>query len=395
MHTVPVEAAARLFLRRQHLDRPRTERLTERSLTRFVSDVGGLQLDSINVVERAHRLTLWSRFGPYDPAELDRLVYERRALVEYWAHAACLVASSDLPGWGRAMADYKSRDTGWSSWLRANARVVRKVEDEIRRRGPLSASDFLKPSPKGKSAGWWDWKPAHHALHFLWMSGRLAVHSRRHFQKSYDLAERSRPRAEPVARAEFPFWHLRKTLRALGAASEADLPRYLTFPRFKPSERKRALAAMLKSGEAVEARLEGRPGRWFALSEDLPSLQAPPPATGTTLLSPFDSLLWHRARVKALFGFDYRIEVYVPGPKRVYGYYALPILHDGRLIGRVDLKNHRAEKRLEARSVHFEGRPSAAGLRGTAEALGSLARFVGAERVCAPEGPLKDALEAA
>ena len=392
MMTVPVDSAARLFLARQHLDSPRSRTLDEKTLTSFVADAGGLQLDSINVVERAHRLTLWSRFGPYDPAELDRLIYERRALVEYWAHAACLVAASDLPGWARAMADYRRRDTGWSDWLKSNPRVIKGVEDEIRRRGPLSSSDFERPVAQGKSAGWWDWKPAHHALHSLWMSGRLAVHSRRHFQKSYDLAERTRAPVEPIARAEFPRWHLRKTLRALGAAAEPDLSRYLTFPRFAPAERKRALAALLKSGEAVELKVEGLPGRWYALAEDLPALEAPPACAGTTLLSPFDSLLWHRGRAKALFGFDYKIEVYVPAPKRVYGYYVLPILHDGRLIGRLDPKNHRAEKRLEVRAVHFDAPPTEAALAGTADALRSLARFLGAETVTAPRGPLRDLL---
>jgi len=390
--TVSVEAAARLFLSRQHLDRPRTRTLNEEALTRFVADSGGLQLDSINVVERAHRLTLWSRFGPYDVGELDRLIYERRALVEYWAHAACLVAAADLAGWGRAMADYRSRDTGWSVWLKENPRVIKRVEDEIRRRGPLSSSDFERPAAQGKSAGWWDWKPAHHALHSLWMSGRLAVHSRRHFRKSYDLAERTRLPVAPVSRAEFPLWHLRKTLHALGAAADLDLSRYLTFPRFAPAERKRALASLLKSGEAVELKVAGLPGRWYALAEDLPALEAPPACSGTTLLSPFDSLLWHRGRAKALFGFDYKIEVYVPAPKRVYGYYVLPILHDGRLIGRLDPKHHRAEKRLEARAVHFDAPPSDAALAGTADALRSLARFLGAETVTAPRGPLRDAL---
>src|SRR5262249_32004689 len=197
------------------------------SLTRFVADAGGLQLDSINVVERAHYLTLWSRFGPYDRDALDRLIYERHALVEYWAHAACLVAAEDLPGWARAMADYRQRHTGWSSWLKAHPRVLRAVSDEIRRRGPLSTSDFERPAAQGKSTGWWDWKPAHHALHHLWMSGKLAVRSRRHFQKSYDLAERVLPPAAPIARSAFPRWHLRKVLRALGAAAEADLSRYL------------------------------------------------------------------------------------------------------------------------------------------------------------------------
>ena len=392
MKTVPLESVSRLFLLRQHLDRPRSRPLTEELLTRFVSDAGGLQLDSINVVERAHRLTLWSRFGPYDPAELARLVYEKRALFEYWAHAACLVAASDLPGWARAMADYRRRDTGWSDWLKANPRVVRRVEDEIRRRGPLSSSAFERPAAKGKSAGWWDWKPAHHALHSLWMSGRLAVHSRRHFRKSYDLAERVRAPAEAIARAEFPRWHLRKTLHALGAAADADLSRYLTFPRQEPAERRRALASLLKSGEAVEVAVEGRPGRWFALAEDLPELESPPASVGTTLLSPFDSLLWHRGRAKSLFGFDYKIEVYVPAGKRVHGYYSLPILHNGRLIGRLDPKNHREQKRLEVFSAHFEKAPGDAALAGVADALKSLACFLGAETVTAARGPLRDIL---
>ena len=391
MKTVPPEAVAALFLRRQHLDRPFSRPFGRESLTRFVEDAGGLQLDSINVVERAHYLTVWSRFGPYDKAVLDRLVYGERTLVEYWAHAACLVAASDLPGWRRAMADFTRGDTGWSGWLRAERPLLRRVEDAIRRRGPLSAAAFKRPPSMGKAQGWWDWKPAHHALHYLWLSGRLAVHSRRHFQKSYDLADRVLPPGEPVDRAEFPSWHLRKTLRALGAASESDLPRYMTFPRLGP-RRRRALAAMVKSGEAVELAVAGRPGRWFALSEDLPALEAPPRLHGTTLLCPFDSLLWHRGRAKALFGFDYRIETYTPAARRVYGYYTLPILHEGRLIGRLDPKNHRAQKRLEVRAVHFAAKPDAGAVEGTARAVRSLAEFLGAEEVAVPPGPLREAL---
>lgn len=394
MRRFPPEAAARLFLSRQHLDAPLERPFDAAALTRFVEDAGGLQLDSINVLERAHYLTLWSRFGPYDKAALDDLVYERRALVEYWAHAACLVPASDLPAWSRAMADYPRRHAGWRAWLRVNSRVARRVEDAIRRRGPLSSESFARPDALGKASGWWDWKPAQHALHYLWMRGRLAVHSRRHFQKRYDLAERLLPPVEPLARAAFPHWHLRKTLRALGAASEADLSRYLTFPRFGPAERRRALAALLKSGEAVELEVEGRRGRWFALAADLPALESPPPARGTTLLCPFDSLLWHRGRVEALFGFDYRIEVYTPAPRRVYGYYTLPILHRGRLIGRIDPKNHRAERRLEVRAAHFESKPDAGALAGTARALRSLAAFLGAEEIAVPRGPLREALRA-
>jgi uncharacterized protein YcaQ len=376
MKTFPREAAARLFLSRQHLERPRELRLTPRSLAQVASDVGGIQLDSINVVERAHYLTIWSRFGPYDKAAVDGWIYRKRVLEEYWAHAACLVPAADLPAWARAMTDYRRSHTGWARFLDAHPRAARDVLEAIRRRGPLSTADFERPT--GRASGWWDWKPAQHALHVLWMSGRLAVHSRRNFSKLYDLAERLRPPVEAMPREEFARWHLRKSLRALGAAAEADLPRYLTFPRMPLVQRRRALKSLLASGEAVEIGVEGLAGRWYALAEDLPALESAPASRGTTLLSPFDSVLWHRGRAKALFGFDYRIEVYTPAAKRVHGYYTLPILHDGRLIGRLDAKNHREDRRLEVRGVHFEAPPDGAEIAGVRSALESLARFLGA-----------------
>src|SRR5207249_5159509 len=189
---------------------------------------------------------------------------------------------------------------------------------------------------------------------------------------------------------------LERSLHAMGAATELDLARYLTFPRFKPRTRRAALGSMLEQGEITEIEIEGTPGRWLALTRDLPALaragRAPAPSIGTTLLSPFDSFMWHRDRVARLFGFDYRIEVYTPGPQRVHGYYTLPILHDGHLIGRVDAKTERSTRRLEIPHVHFEdwfhrgtsppsGGPPVdrdAALAGLADALASLATFVGA-----------------
>jgi hypothetical protein len=354
---------------------------------RFVEDVGGLQLDSINVLERAHYLTLWSRFGPYDRAWLDRLVYRRRLLFEYWAHAACLVPTASLPWWRRAMLDYRIRHTGWSDWLRRNPRTLRRVTAAIAANGPMGGADFEGRRPRG--GGWWSWRPVQHALHYLWMTGALTVHSRRHFHKRYDLLERVLPgaRDRPAASAEeFARWHLERSLHAMGAATERDLARYLTFPRFAPGARRRALRAMLERGEVRELVVKEAPGRWLALARDLPALararRRDPTPRGTTLLSPFDSLLWHRDRVRRLFDFDYRIEVYTPGRERVHGYYTLPILHDGRLIGRVDAKVHRDARRLEVRHVHFE--PRAVGedeLEGLAGALASLAAFVGADEV--------------
>ena len=389
-----------LFLKRQHLLRPRAFPLSASRLVRFVEDVGGLQLDSINVLERAHYLTLWARFGPYDRTRLDRLVYRRRLLFEYWAHAACLVSLGTLPWWRRAMLDYRLRHTGWSDWLRRNSRVVARVKTAIAANGPMGNADFERRGRAG--SGWWDWKPAQHALHYLWMTGALTVESRRHFHKRFDLLERALPAAsglEAVTAEAFARWHIERSLHAMGAATEADLRGYLTFPRFAPGARRDALRALIAEGLVTEIAVEDSPGRWLALTRDLPALarvaRLPLASRGTTLLAPFDSLLWYRDRVTRLFRFDYRIEVYTPGDKRVHGYYTLPILHDGHLIGRVDAKTHRAERRLEVRHVHFEpwfaaGAPAPGteaplsltdGLAGVGDALSSLATFVGAGAV--------------
>src|SRR5438093_12820597 len=130
-------AVTALFLERQHLARPRAARLTPRRLCRFVEGVGGIQMDSINVLDRAHYLTVWSRFGAYDRTRLDGIVYRRRLLFEYWAHAACLVPTSMRPWWGRAMLDYRVRHTGWSDWLRRDAQVLGRVKAAVERNGPM------------------------------------------------------------------------------------------------------------------------------------------------------------------------------------------------------------------------------------------------------------------
>ncbi len=398
----PRRAVAALFLERQHLDRPRGRRLTPANLVSLARDTGGVQLDSINVVDRAHHLTLWSRFGPYDRARLDRLIYRERHLFEYWAHAACLVATEDFPAWRRAMLDYARKHKGWGAWLRKHAAMIRSVERAIHERGPLGSADFEGPQKK-RAAGWWNWKPATHALDYLWMSGVVTPRLRRHFHKRFDLMERVLPGPlgrEPMTREEFHRWHLDRSLHAMGAATETDLRMYLTFPRTPAGERRARLRARVDAGEVAELHVEGSRGPWFALSRDLPALERAArrraPSRGTTFLSPFDSFLWHRERTKALFGFDYRIEVYVPAPKRRYGYYVLPLFHDGHFIGRADVKTHRAERALEFRAMHFEPwfargeKPPANGwgrverdaaLAGTAEAMRSLAAFEGADEV--------------
>jgi len=402
---VPLDAIGALFLERQHLDRPRGRRLTAASLTRFAEDAGGIQLDSINVVERAHHLTLWSRFDVYDRRTLDRLGYGRRLLYEYWAHAACLVPIAHVPMWRHVMHDlrWSSRGPLWRRWRRSNAGLLREVEAAIRERGPLASADFEDSGP-GRRGGWWNRKPASRALDYLWMSGQTAVHSRVNFHKRYDLLERVLPAgngAERPTETDFWRWHLRRSLHAMGAATAADLRMYLSFPAGTEA-RRATLRDALREGEVVEVAVEspGKPAVWYALSDDLPALERAGArrarSRGTALLSPFDSLLWHRERVRRLFGYDYTIEVYVPAAKRRHGYYSLPILHDGHIIGRLDPKTHREARRLELKAVHFEpwfaaGRPAPgafaapvdrdAGLAGVAEAVSSLARFVGADAV--------------
>jgi uncharacterized protein YcaQ len=399
---VPLRAVAALFLERQHLERPHAQRLTRRRLSSFAEDVGGIQMDSINVVARAHYLTVWSRFGPYDPRRLDRLVYDERLLIEYWAHAACLVPVSTLPWWRCAMRDYRPRHTGWSGWLRRNRRVLADVTRAIGERGPLGGADFRGRRGQKGRGGWWDWGPVQHALHYLWMSGAILVHSRRHFQKRFDLAERLVP---PPADGlpslpDFQRWHAERSLHAMGAATAIDVARYLTYPRFPPGVRRTALAGLARAGAVVEVPVEGQASPWLVLARDLPALARAARRTrgpqGTTLLSPFDSFLWHRERVGRLFGFDYRIEVYTPSAERIHGYYTLPILHRGQLIGRVDAKHDRPRRRLQVHHVSLEpwfaagGRPPAAdwgrlepdeGLAGLSRALWSLAAFLGAAEV--------------
>src|SRR6267378_1145568 len=206
---VTLRAVTTLFLERQHLAQPQASALTAGRLRRFAEDVGGIQLDSINVLDRAHYLTIWSRFGPYDRAWLDRQVYRRRLLFEYWAHAACLVPASDLPWWRRAMLDYQGRHTGWSGWLRRNGKMLQTVREAVQANGPMGNGDFEGRRPAG-GGGWWSWRPVQHALHHLWMTGALTIHSRQHFHKRYDLLARALPDAllgvEPVSSEEFQHW---------------------------------------------------------------------------------------------------------------------------------------------------------------------------------------------
>ncbi len=398
----PRRAAAALFLARQRLDRPRTRRFTARSLADFVGGTCGLQIDSVNVLERAHLLTLWSRFGAFERAAFDRLAYRRRLLLEYLTHVACFVDARDLPLWRATMESMPAHFRRRHRYPGRRQPFVDQVEREIAARAPLGNSGFERPGG-GKGGGWWTWKPATHALDYLWKAGRIAVHSRRNFEKLYAPMERVLPRyasTRPLSPGELARERVLRSLRAMGAASLDDLAAYWTWPKLFMPDLRGAVAGLEREGRIVPVAIEGLRGHWYALAGDLAALakaaRVRRPSRGTTLLCPFDSFLWHRERILRLWGFHYRIEIYVPGHRRKHGYYVLPILHEGRFVGRVDPKLHRGQGVLEARRVGFEpwlvngGTPPGGAwgairlndaLRGTADSLRSLARFTGASRV--------------
>lgn len=396
-------AVAALFLERQWLDRPRGRRLTARTLGDFASATCGVQIDSVNVLDRAHHVTLWSRFGAYDRAALERLIYRRRVLLEYLSHVACFVATKDLPIWRAVMAEVPERFRRKSGYPGKEQAVVDAVEQAIAERGPLGNADFERPAHMGKGGGWWTWKPATHALDYLWKAGRIGVHSRRHFHKRFASMEQVLPQAAtttPLSGEEARRQRLLRSLAAMGAAAADDLRGYWTYPPWPATEMRALLGRMVAEGEVSEVRVEGQRAPWFARTEDLAALDRAArrrtASRGTTLLAPFDSFLWCRERAVRLWDFFYRVEIYVPGHLRTHGYYSLPVLHEGQLVGRVDAKTHREAGVLEARHVHLEpwlakGDPPPhphwgavdrdAALAGIAGALRSLATHVGCDEV--------------
>lgn len=388
---IPRETVIRLWLARQGLARPQARRLDSGALTDHLERTGALQLDSINVLDRAHYLTLWSRFGPYDRTDLDRWVYRDLVAYEYWGHESSILPISHLPVGMRRMRRFPTE--AWTSkswWERFSTSTAskRRVLKRLREEGPLESADFDRPDPdlaEEDSLGW-AIREDKRTLKLLWHDGRVAVRERRHFRCVYDLADRVYPEVDPVRTRELEDFWLLTGLSGNGIASERHLVNYMTAPTLDAAARKRVIERNLKRGRIVKVRVKGARAPFYALPEHLDTLGDVPEPGGTTLLSPFDSLLWQRKRAEELLDFEYRVEIYIPPDRRRYGYYVLPILHDGRLVGRLDPKLHRDRGALEIRALHLEPRFEAttgfvAGLR---DALESLAGFVGADDLRLP-----------
>jgi uncharacterized protein len=394
--SVSAATARRLLLGAQGLlDDPR-RKATAETLYGLIERLGFVQIDSINVVERAHHLTLASRLQGYRPALLERLLERDRRLFEHWTHDAAAIPTVWYPHWHHRFERYRQRvleHPWWRERVGGNPQaVIEHVRARLRSEGPLMTKDFEDERPQGTDKTWWGWKPAKAALEYLWRTGEVAVARRVNFHKVYDLTERVLPDAHAAplpSPEEHVAWACRSALERLGVATPAEIAAYW---RAVTLEEARdwcvRAAARGQIAEVLAGAVDGAaPRRSYALpdwEERAAALPSAPPRL--RILSPFDPILRDRERALRLFGFDYRFEAFVPAPQRRWGYYILPLLEGERLVGRLDPKLRRDEGVLEIRQVWWEPglRLSKGRLAGLEAALERLARLVGAERVELP-----------
>jgi uncharacterized protein len=377
-------------------------------ITRAVRDLGLLQLDSVNVFCRAHYMPLFSRLGPYDRDLLDRITAhgdsgaERRLhgargradrrMIEYWAHEASLIPIEHhrLLRWRM-----ETGDQAWGSIQRISRERPNLVADTLQlvaEQGPVRARDTGIPRKQAQAGQMWNWHDGKIALEYLFYSGQISAASRINFERRYDLTERILPehlRGQPVpARDEAQRELLRISAAALGVATEPDLGDYFRLPR---ADSKQRVAELVRAGELIEVEVAG----WDAPAYLWPAARRPRTVQARALLSPFDPLVFFRPRAERIFGFRYRIEIYVPAPKRQYGYYVLPFLMGDRLVARVDLKSDRQAGVLRVQGAFQEdGEDRAAVAAGLAAELVTVAAWMGLEHgvEVAPNGDLAAAL---
>jgi len=394
---ISAAAARRIALAAQGFGERRDKHpaLDRRHLKRFLSRNGLLQIDSVNVLVRAHYMPIFSRHGPYPLGLIDDNARGRkRDMFEYWAHEASLLPLELQPlmRWRMERARRGERIYGGLTKFAAErADFVEAVLGEIGARGALAASDF----EGGKGQGsWWGWSEAKHALEWLFWTGQITTAERRaSFERVYDLPERVLPSAIlslPTPTAEEAQRELlRISARALGVATAADLRDYFRLPA---EDMKPRIAELVEAGDIVPVRVEG----WNQQAWLDPEAKRPRRIEARALLSPFDPLVWERSRAERLFGFHYRIEIYTPAERRVHGYYVLPFLLGEAIVARVDLKADRQAGVLRVMAAHRELHAPAHTAEALAEELALMAGWLGLDRIeVVPAGDLaKDLAEA-
>lgn len=332
----------------QGFGRAQPARPDKRHFRRLFADIGLLQLDSVNVLERSHYLPVFARLGTYEKAALDDYTVRSGEVFEYWGHAASLLPVELYPYRRFAMDEFRP----WRRIKRLeeeNPGYVEAVYEEIVANGPLSIGDLDQPGEREGS--WWGWGDGKTALEWLFGTGRIAGFRNSNFGRLYDIPERVIPQrfleADPVPREEAYRHFLKLAAQHFAVGTLRDLADYyrLNIPKARP-----VFKDMVAKGELVEVEVEG----WETPAFADPDMTIPRGIEGSALLSPFDPVVWERDRTLRMFDFHYRIEIYVPEPKRIYGYYVLPYMLDGELVGRVDLKADRQRRRLLVQAAHIE-----------------------------------------
>jgi uncharacterized protein YcaQ len=327
-----------------------------RQLNLALQRLGLLQLDSVNVFERSHYLPVFSRLGSYDKAELDELTFGRKAkYTEYWAHVAALIPLSTWPLWRWKMQHY--RET-WladpDSWVSSNGGMLDWLRAELAAKGPLPASKVEHDANK-RRGGWWEWSEVKTGLEYLFYMGEVVSAGRTRFERTYGLTEQVMPAAlldQQVSRHDAMRQLMSLAARAHGIGTLNDLADYY---RLKKTSVATVLDELVEDGELVPVTVRG----WEKVGRPLQAYlhrdaRTPRRIEATALLSPFDPVVWERERALRMFDFHYRIEIYTPAPKRIYGYYTLPVLVDDRIIGRIDLKSDRQNRVLRVQSAWKE-----------------------------------------
>jgi uncharacterized protein YcaQ len=383
---IPNPRARRLFLDRHALSEAPVGAASGQALHELIERIGFVQVDSINTVGRAHDMILWSRRQSYRPPALKRLLERDRSLWEHWTHDASILPVRLHGVWQhRFRRDEERLHRNWKSWFRDGYEAqFDNILNRIAKDGPVGTADVGEGEVRGKG-GWWDWHPSKTALEWLWRTGRIAVTRRDGFAKIYDLTERVIPEVHRVA---VPFetvtdWACRTALQQLGFGTRGEIAAY--WNAIGPEAAKAWCREALARGEIVEVEVEGALGqrrKAFVFPDILHEIP-PEPSPRLRILSPFDPALRDRDRAQFLFGFHYRIEVFVPEPKRVYGYYVFPVLEGDRLVGRIDAKAFRDVGSLRVKAFWPEaGVKLTKARRAKLEAeLSRLAAFAGCERV--------------
>jgi uncharacterized protein YcaQ len=351
--------ARNVMLASQGLDQSPHQAAVKADVLEAIRRMCLLQIDTINVVARSPYLVLWSRLGEYQPEWLDELLAEG-ALFEYWAHAMCFIPIEDYPLCRRRMLDAiqnKVWPVKWAvKWSQEHPKVMERVRTHLHQNGAVRSAEFENTSRA--PGGWWNWKEEKDALEAMLLTGEVMIARRQHFQRVYELRERILPGWDDADLPSSEELHRTLALRAvwaLGIAFPAWVPDYFRQPKTGMPKRLEILA-----GEELLLRVEveGFEGSAYVHPDRIDLINHA--ACGdlepvlTTLLSPFDPLVWDRDRVRELFDFDYTIECYTPAAKRRYGYFTLPILHHGQLIGRLDPKAHRAQGLFEIKALYLE-----------------------------------------